>query len=317
MPPPSEDDNNISRSPSVSLIFDENDSSSDDNSGAGPRRRCSFVSNSSGVMDLRYPASVNGDKSYALSVCSDDDNNSLNTLKTEDALEKMGMFEVAISAGHQKKDDDGAMTRSNSSPEGGWLQLHKVPMKRHTLDHGGTVRRSQVVLDGTGDDDDSSVAKKKSKTFRKKVKILRCGQAAAIVLLLSTVIVSIILFETFDRPLFPAVISRTIANLFRPASGQEAEEIEQQNNELGRVMVQQLQTTMQEEPPTLPVNNHEYDKLFVQAFRNNQKITHRLNEDPMRQRKMKEENNHHEDKQRLVRVQAFRDNQMLAQDTHE
>eukprot|EP00985_Skeletonema_marinoi_P020573 scaffold12288_cov96-Skeletonema_marinoi.AAC.3 len=80
------DEDNISRSPST-LFFDEDDSSDLDNL-SGPRRRCSFVSNSDRpIMDLRYPASVSGDKSYDLSVCSD---NSFSTMQTEDAaLEKL------------------------------------------------------------------------------------------------------------------------------------------------------------------------------------------------------------------------------------
>eukprot|EP00986_Skeletonema_menzelii_P010562 scaffold5181_cov148-Skeletonema_menzelii.AAC.2 len=317
---PSEEQDNISRSrsPSVSLFFEEDDSLSD-NSSTGPRRRCS-VSSCNRPMDLRYPASVSGDKSYDLSVCSDD--NSFSTLKTEDAFEKMGMFEVALSAGYKKKDDECAIIRSNSNPEvkGGWL--HKVRMKRHTLDHGGAFRHSPVVLAGTGDDDDSCVVKK-SKTFRKKVTILRCCQAAATVLLLSTVIASIVFFETIDTDplsffaMLPAEISSTMANLFGSASGQEVEEVE-------RVMVQQMQTMMHEELPPVD-NHHEYDRFFVQAFRNNQKITHRLDKDPTRQRKMRtnENNFNHMDKQRFdrdlaqIRIKEFLDNQKLAQEgTH-
>ncbi|KAK1745759.1 hypothetical protein QTG54_003683 [Skeletonema marinoi] len=305
------DEDNISRSPST-LFFDEDDSSDLDNL-SGPRRRCSFVSNSDRpIMDLRYPASVSGDKSYDLSVCSD---NSFSTMQTEDAaLEKLGMFEIALAAGYKKQDDESVLIRANTYPDGakgGWL--HKVRMKRHTLDHG--VCSSELLKNGSGDNDDSSVVKK-SKTSRKKVYMLRCGQAVGIVLLLSSFIVSILFFETSDKDqlsffAIPVEVTRTMENLFGSSPGQEVEEVEQKKEE-ERVMVQQPQAMIQEEPP---VENHEYEQFFVQAFRNNQKISQRLNKDPMRQRMMIKSGNtveHSMDKVAQVRIQEFRDNQRLA-----
>eukprot|EP00985_Skeletonema_marinoi_P034153 scaffold43281_cov234-Skeletonema_marinoi.AAC.2 len=100
-------------------------------------------------------------------------------------------------------------------------------------------------------------------------------------------------------------------NLFGSSPGQEVEEVEQKKEE-ERVMVQQPQAMIQEEPP---VENHEYEQFFVQAFRNNQKISQRLNKDPMRQRMMIKSGNtveHSMDKVAQVRIQEFRDNQRLA-----
>ncbi len=318
--PNSDDDDNISRTPSTTLFFDEEDSSSEtENSGDGPRRRCSFVSNSDRpIMDLRYPASISGDKSYDLSVCSD---NSFSTIQTgDDALAKMGMFEAAlsVSAGYKKKDDEGVLLRANSYPDGakvGWL--NKFRMRRHTLDHSGVFHHSSVLRTDSCDDDDSCVVKK-SNTSRKKAYVRRFVQAAAIILLLSTLTASIILFETFERDhtsFLAAEISRIMAHFFGLTSVREVDEVEQQK-EGERVMVQQLQTAVHEEPP---VDSHEYDQFFVQAFRNNQKISQRLNKDPMRQRMTLKSgtNVDHVDKVAQIRIQEFLDNQKLAREgTH-
>ena len=325
----SSDEDNISHSASTTLFFDEADSSSEDSDPAdGPRRRCSFVSNSSGpIMDLRYPASVSGDKSYDLSVCSV---NSLSTIETSNALEKMGMFEVALSrsAGYKKKEDEGALHKSNSYPDQtkiGWL--HKMRMKRHTSDHGGMFHHSSVVLPGSGDANDS-IFDKKSKTCRKKAYIRRCVQAAAIILLLSTLTGSIIFFETFDKnqmELFRTEISRTMAHLFGMSSDREVRKVEvEEQEEVDRMMVQQLQSTiheasiheapMHEAPPT-PIDNHEHNQFFIQEFRNNQKISQRLNNDPMRLRKtLQSGTNVDHDKVAHISVQEFLDSQKLARE---
>lgn len=74
-------------------------------------------------------------------------------------------------------------------------------------------------------------------------------------------------------------------------------------------MAQQPQTMMIQEGP--PVDN----QFFVQAFRNNQKISQRLNRDPMRQRMMVQRDNkvdYRIDAVAQVRIQEFRDNQRLA-----
>ncbi len=318
------DDDNISRSPSTTLFFDEEDSSSEHSGSTGPRRRCSFVSSDRPVMDLRYPESVSGDKSYDLSVCS---GNSFSTINTgDDALEKMGMFEVALSAsaGLKKKDDEGILRRSNSYPDEtkiGWL--NKCRMKRHSLDHHGV--HSSAVLPVSGDDDDSCVTKK-SKNPRKKACIRRCVQAAAALLLLSTVTASFIFFEIFDSDRnqlsFRTEISRTMGHLFGLSPVQEVRKIRVEQ-EVDRVMAQQLQSTIHEasinEAPLHEEPPIEYDQFFVQAFRNNQKISHRLDNDPMRQRKTLQSRtnvnqHHHVDKVAQVRIQEFHDNQKLARE---
>lgn len=316
----------ISRSPSR-LLFDEDDSSSDHSSGSGPKRRCSFVSSDRpNIMDLRYPDSVHGGRSYDLSVCSGS-GNSLNTSQTDDALEKMGMFEIALSAGFKKKDDNGVLIRANTYPkeakpvkEG---LLHKMRMKRYILDHGGLFRHTPVLP--TGDDDDSSVVKK-SKTSRKKAYIRRCAQAAVIIFFLSALIASVIFFETSNTDpsslivSLSAGVSSMMENTFGSSSGQEVEEVQPQpqqkevkRREEERMMAQQQQMMIIQEDP--PVDNPEYDRFFVQSFRNNQKISQRLNNDPMRQRMMIHRENkvdHSMDEVAQVRIQVFRDNQRLA-----
>ena len=47
-------------------------------------------------------------------------------------------------------------------------------------------------------------------------------------------------------------------------------------------------------PQDLPMNNHDYDKMFIQAFRNHQKLAHRIDDDPMRQRMMMQTSQKHE-----------------------
>eukprot|EP00574_Skeletonema_japonicum_P002452 CAMPEP_0201726294 /NCGR_PEP_ID=MMETSP0593-20130828/9368_1 /ASSEMBLY_ACC=CAM_ASM_000672 /TAXON_ID=267983 /ORGANISM="Skeletonema japonicum, Strain CCMP2506" /LENGTH=157 /DNA_ID=CAMNT_0048217767 /DNA_START=150 /DNA_END=619 /DNA_ORIENTATION=- len=106
-----------------------------------------------------------------------------------------------------------------------------------------------------------------------------------------------------------------MAHLFGLSSVREVDEVEQQK-EGERVMLQQLQTTVHEEPT---VDSHEYDQFFVQAFRNNQKISQRLNKDPMRQRMTLESGTYvdHLDKVAQIRIQKFLDNQKLAREgTH-
>eukprot|EP00984_Skeletonema_dohrnii_P023226 scaffold12307_cov102-Skeletonema_dohrnii-CCMP3373.AAC.1 len=206
--------------------------------------------------------------------------------QTEDAaLEKLGMFEIAL---------EQLGTKSKTT---------KVCSSEPTL----TLMELEPRAAGC-----TSVVKK-SKTSRKK----GCGQAVGIVLLLSSFVVSILFFETSDMDqlsfhAIPVEVSRTMENLFGSSPGQEVEEVEQEK-EKERVMVQQQPQAMIHEEP--PVENHEYDQLFVQAFRNNQKISQRLNKDPMRQRMMiKSGNNveHSMDKVAQVRIQEFRDNQRLA-----
>jgi len=229
------------------------------------------------------------------------------------------MFEIALSAGFKAKDDEGVLFRANSNPDRSKpakeTLLHKVRMKRHSLDHGGLLRHSPV-LPPIGADDDSSVVKKSKASRKKAAYIRRCAQAAAMFLFLSTLVASLIFFEKSDMDpssliaSFPAEISSMIENLFGSSSSQEVVEDDRGEE---RIMAQQFQTMMKQEGP--PVENHEYDKFFVQAFRNNQKISKRLNKDPMRQRMMVQRDNKVDqsmDAVAQVRVQEFRENQRLA-----
>ena len=304
-----------SRSPSR-LLFDEDDSSSEHSSTSGPRRRCSFVSNSdrTNVMDIRsnYPDSVCG-RSYDLSICSDDGDMSSNTLQTDDlALERMGMFEIALSAGLKKNATDNDLSRSDS----GHASTNTAAttgrlMTKLSRSFSSTKRRSSapgLVLPTSGYavsppgetlcDNDYSAAKKIKATPQRKA--YRYVQAAGLFALISTLVGSFLLLELSD--IDPSsIISRFAAKTSRlgPAATEEETKRYQGAEELGekRMMTQEVVPSVNEmiPPQELPINTkHEYDKMFIQAFRNHQKLSHRIDDDPMRQRMMMQGSQKHE-----------------------
>lgn len=306
-----------SRSPSR-LLFDEDDSSSEHSSTSGPRRRCSFVSNSDrpNVMDIRsnYPDSVCG-RSYDLSICSDDgDIMSSNTLQTDDALEKMGMFEIALSAGLKKNAaDNDILSRSDS----GHASTNTAAttgrlMTKLSRSFSSTKRRSSApggyAVSPPGETLGDSAAKKIKATPQRKAYIRRYVQAAGLFALISTLVGSFLLLELSDIDpssiisRFAAKTSSILENLVTSSLGPAAKEEEtkryQGPEELGekRMMTQEEVPSVNEmiPPQDLPMNNHEYDKMFIQAFRNHQKLSHRIDDDPMRQRMMMQKSRKHE-----------------------
>jgi hypothetical protein len=288
-----------SRSPSR-LLFDEDDSSSE-HSSTSARRRCSFVSNSDrpNVMDIRsnYPDSVCG-RSYDLSICSDDGDMSSNTLQTDDlALERMGMFEIALSAGLKKNATDNDVSRSDS----GHASTNTAAttgrlMTKLSRSFSSTKRRSSapgLVLPTSGyavsppgetlGDNDYSAAKKIKATPQRKA--YRYVQAAGLFALISTLVGSFLLLELSDIDpssiisRFAAKTSSILENLVTSSLGPAATEEEtkryQGPEELGekRMMTQEVVPSVNEmiPPQELPINTkHEYDKMFIQAFRNHQ-----------------------------------------------
>jgi hypothetical protein len=247
----------------------------------------------------------------------------------------MGMFEIALS-NNLKKDHKGAIKRANTYPDiakpstkGGLLHsIRRYSMKGESQDHGGILRHSSFVLPTS--DDDSSVVKK-SKTSRRKLYIRRCAQAAAVLVCLSGLVASVIFFEESDSDPsslitgFSTTVSSVLENLFGSLSGQEEEETERDDLELGekRVMTEQLSEMMiPHDPPVMDIN-HDHDHFFIQTFRNHQKLSQRINKDPMRQRMMVQGENrdmmtektdvrhYYLDQVAPVRIQQFRDNQRL------
>lgn len=300
-----------SRSPSR-LLFDEDDSSSEHSSTSGPRRRCSFVSNSDrpNVMDIRsnYPDSVCG-RSYDLSICSDDGDIS-NTLQTD--LEKMGMFEIALSAGLKKnaadndilsRSDSGHASTNTAATTGRLmtkLSRSFSSMKRRSSAPGGYA--VSPPGESLGDND------KIKATPQSKAYIRRYVQAAGLFALISTLVGSFLLLELSDIDpssiisRFAAKTSSILENLVTSSLGPAATEEEtkryQGPEELGekRMMTQEEVPSVNEmiPPQDLPMINHEYDKMFIEAFRNHQKLSHRIDDDPMRQRMMVRTSQKHE-----------------------
>lgn len=302
-----------SRSPSR-LLFDEDDSSSEHSNTSGPRRRCSFVSNSDqpNVMDIRsnYPDSVCG-RSYDLSICSDDgDIMSSNTQQTDDlALEKMGMFEIALSAGLKKNAaDNDILSRSDSGHASTNTAATTGRLMTKLSRSFSSMKRRSSAPGAVSPPGESCAAKKIKATPQRKAYIRRYVQAAGLFALISTVVGSFLLLELSDIDpssiisRFAAKTSSILENLVTsslgPAATEEETNIYQGPEELGekRMMTQEEVPSVNEmiPPQDLPMNNHEYDKMFIQAFRNHQKLSHRIDDDPMRQRMMMRTSQKHE-----------------------
>lgn len=312
----------VSRSPSR-LLFDEDDSSSEHSSTSGPRRRCSFVSNSDrpNVMDIRsnYPDSVCG-KSYDLSICSDDgDIMSSNTLQQIDdlALEKMGMFEIALSAGLKKnaadnyilsRSDSGQASTKTAATTGKLMTKlsRSFSMKRRSSAPGLVLPTSGYAVSSPGEivgDNDYSAVKKIKATPQRKAYIRRCIQAAGLFALLSTLVGSFLLLEISDIDpssiisSFAAKTTSILENLVTSSLGPAATEEEETKRyqgpeELGeKRMTQEVPSVNKMIPPQEPPIN---TNLFIDAFRNHQKLSHRIDDDPMRQRMMMQGSQKHE-----------------------
>ena len=305
----------VSRSPSR-LLFDEDDSSSEHSSTRGPRRRCSFVSNSDrpNVMDIRsnYPDSVCG-RSYDLSICSDDgDIMSSNTLQTDEvALEKMGMFEIALSAGLKKNAaDNDILSRSDS----GHASTNTAAttgrlMTKLSRSFSSMKRRSSAPGCYAVSPPGESLGDKKIKaTPQRKAYIRRYVQAAGLFALISTVVGSFLLVELSDidpssiisrfASKTSSILENVVTSSLGPAATEEETKGYQGSEELGekRMMTQEEVPSVNEmiPPQDIPMNNHEYDKMFIEAFRNHQKLSHRIDDDPMRQRMMMQKSQKHE-----------------------
>lgn len=315
----------VSRSPSR-LLFDEDDSSSEHSSTSGPRRRCSFVSNSDrpNVMDIRsnYPDSVCG-RSYDLSICSDDgDIMSSNTLQTDNlALEKMGMFEIALSAGLKKnaadnyilsRSDSGQASTKTAATTGKLMTKlsQSFSMKRRSSAPGLVLPTSGYAVSSPGEivgDNDYSAVKKIKATPQRKAYIRRCIQAAGLFALLSTLVGSFLLLEISDidpssiissfAAKTTSILENLVTSLLGPAAREEETKRYQGPEELGeKRMTQEVPSVNKMIPPQEPpINtNHEYDKMNIEAFRNHQKLSHRIDDDPMRQRMMMQGSQKHE-----------------------
>lgn len=314
----------VSLSPSR-LLFDEDDSSSEPSTTSGPRRRCSFVSSNSdrpNVMDIRsnYPDSVCG-RSYDLSICSDDGNimssNTLNDL----ALEKVGMFEIALSAGLKKNAADNDILSWSESGHASTKTaattgrlMTKLSQSFSSMKQGLELPTSGYAVSSTGEilgDDDYSAVKKIKATPQRKAYIRRCVQAAGLFALLSIIVGSFLLLEISDidpSSIISSLAAKTssiLENLVTSSSGpgpaatEEETKSYQGPEELGekRMMTQEEVPSVNEmiPPQDPPINtNHENDKMFIQAFRNHQKLSHRIDDDHMRQRMMMQGSQNHE-----------------------
>lgn len=221
--------NGSRRRPSLVFAADD-DSGSDSLTGpsGGPRRRCSIVSSEDGlsdIMDLRraVDGSDHGSKSaYDLSVCS---GSSFETMRTEDALEKVGMFEVALSSSFKKAEAEAAKKNDNvehsdhSSDDErkpvGLINVMLARSRRGTMETIWSARKTRETAKRSPQSDsilihsslvknpdDDSISKKltleESKSSRRKAHIRRCAQAAIIFVALSMFVASAIYLAMED-----------------------------------------------------------------------------------------------------------------------
>ncbi len=279
--------NGSRRRPSLVFAADD-DSGSDSLTGpsSGPRRRCSIVSSEDGlsdIMDLRraVDGSDHGSKSaYDLSVCS---GSSFETMRTEDALEKVGMFEVALSSSFKKaeaakKNDNVEHSDHSSDDERKPVGLINVmlarsrrgtmetiwsatrpPRKRERRETAKRSPQSDSILIHSSlvkNPDDDSISKKltleESKSSRRKAHIRRCAQAAIIFVALSMFVASAIYLAMEDAvdPLsrsFSSFATKTdhlLDMVF--GSSSEEEEVQLQHEGLAEPSVVQAEVTEEE-----------------------------------------------------------------------
>lgn len=274
------------RRPSLVFAADD-DSGSDSLTGpSGPRRRCSIVSSEDGlsdIMDLRraVEGSDHGSKSaYDLSVCSD---SSLETMRTEDAMEKVGMFEVALSSSFKKaeaaKKNDSVEHSDHSSDDErkpvGLINVMLARSRRSTMEtiwsatcsprkreRRETAKRSPDQSDSilihsslVKNPDDDSISKKltleESKSSRRKAHIRRCAQAAIIFVAFSMFVASAIYLAMEDaadplsRP-FSSFATKT-EHLLDTVFGSSSEEEEVQLQQEGLAERSAVQAEVAEE----------------------------------------------------------------------
>ena len=276
------------RRPSLVFAADD-DSGSDSLTGpSGPRRRCSILSSEDGlsdIMDLRraVEGSDHGSKSaYDLSVCSD---SSFETMRTEDAMEKVGMFEVALSSSFKKaeaaKKNDSVEHSDNSSDDErkpvGLINVMLARSRRSTMEtiwsatcsprkreRRETAKRSpqsdSILIHSSlvKNPDDDSISKKltleESKSSRRKAHIRRCAQAAIIFVALSMFVVSAIFLAMEDAadPLsrsFSSFATKTehLLDMVFSSSSEEEEEEEVQLQQEGLAEPSVVQAEVAEE----------------------------------------------------------------------
>lgn len=282
--------NGSRRRPSLVFAADD-DSGSDSLTGpsGGPRRRCSIVSSEDGlsdIMDLRraVDASDNGSKSaYDLSVCS---GSSFETMRTEDALEKVGMFEVALSSSFKKAEAEAAKKNDNvehsdhssdderkpvglinvmlarsrrSTMETIWSAT-RPPRKRERRETAKRSPQSDSILIHSSlvkNPDDDSISKKltleESKSSRRKAHIRRFAQAAIIFVALSMFVASAIYLAMEDAvdPLsrsFSSFATKTehLLDMVFGSSSEEEEEVQLQQEGLAEPSVVQAEVAEEE-----------------------------------------------------------------------
>lgn len=289
------------RRPSLVFAADD-DSGSDSLTGpSGPRRRCSIVSSEDGlpdIMDLRraVDGSDHGSKSaYDLSVCSD---SSFETMRTEDAMEKVGMFEVALSSSFKKaeaakKNDSVEHSDHSSDDERKPVGLINVmlarsrrstmetiwsatcsPRKRERRDTAKRSPQSDSILVHSSlviNPDDDSISKKlsleESKSSRRKAHIRRCAQAAIVFVALSMFVISTIYLAMEDAadPLsrsFSSFATKTehLLDMVFSSSSEEEEEVQFQQEGLAEPSVVQAEVAEEERRHDARIRNREENR---------------------------------------------------------